>query len=77
MPFLTGVGKSCLITQFLGWGFVEAYDPTLEGAYPLNTVALGSRSLNAHLDEYRKQTIIDDEIVSLNILDTAGQSDYQ
>lgn len=62
-----GVGKSALTIQFSQNHFVDEYDPTIEG------MCHGSHTL---LDSYRKQCMIDNEVVLLDVLDTAGQEEY-
>ena len=62
-----GVGKSALTIQFSRNHFVDEYDPTIEGMYHLSLTLL---------DSYRKQCMIDNEVVLLDVLDTAGQEEY-
>lgn len=62
-----GVGKSALTIQFSQNHFVDEYDPTIEGMY---------RVSHTPPDSYRKQCMIDNEMVLLDVLDTAGQEEY-
>ena len=62
-----GVGKSALTNQFRQHHFVDEYDPTIEGKY---------RVAHTPPDSYRKQCMIDNEMVLLDVLDTAGQEEY-
>lgn len=62
-----GVGKSALTIQFSQNHFVDEYDPTIEGMY---------RVSHTPADSYRKQCMIDNEMVLLDVLDTAGQEEY-
>lgn len=62
-----GVGKSALTIQFSQNQFVDEYDPTIEGMY---------RVSHTPPDSYRKQCMIDNEMVLLDVLDTAGQEEY-
>ena len=62
-----GVGKSALTIQFSQNNFVDEYDPTIEGMY---------RVSHTPPDSYRKQCMIDNEMVLLDVLDTAGQEEY-
>lgn len=62
-----GVGKSALTIQFSQNHFVDEYDPTIEGMCHV------SQTLP---DSYRKQCMIDNEMVLLDVLDTAGQEEY-
>ena len=62
-----GVGKSALTIQFSQNHFVDEYDPTIEGMY---------RVSHPLPDSYRKQCMIDNEMVLLDVLDTAGQEEY-
>jgi len=62
-----GVGKSALTIQFSQNHFVDEYDPTIEGMYRVSHTPPGS---------YRKQCMIDNEMVLLDVLDTAGQEEY-
>ena len=62
-----GVGKSALTIQFSQNHFVDEYDPTIEGMY---------RVSHPPPDSYRKQCMIDNEMVLLDVLDTAGQEEY-
>ena len=61
-----GVGKSALTIQFSQNHFVDEYDPTIEGMY---------RVSHTPPDSYRKQCMIDNEMVLLDVLDTAGQEE--
>ena len=45
----------------------DRYDPTIEGMY---------RVSHTPPDSYRKQCMIDNEMVLLDVLDTAGQEEY-
>jgi small GTP-binding protein len=73
-----GVGKSCLTIQLIQSHFVDEYDPTIEGILHLSLrVHLRSYAdLSSHLDSYRKQCVIDEEVALLDVLDTAGQEEY-
>ena len=62
-----GVGKSALTILFSQNHFVDEYDPTIEGMY---------RVSHTPPDSYRKQCMIDNEMVLLDVLDTAGQEEY-
>ena len=62
-----GDGKSALTIQFSQNHFVDEYDPTIEGMY---------RVSHTPPDSYRKQCMIDNEMVLLDVLDTAGQEEY-
>ena len=62
-----GVGKSALTIQLSQKKFVDEYDPTIEGMY---------RVSHTPPDSYRKQCMIDNEMVLLDVLDTAGQEEY-
>ena len=62
-----GVGKSALTFQFSQNHFVDEYDPTIEGM---------CRVSHTPPDSYRKQCMIDNEMVLLDVLDTAGQEEY-
>ena len=62
-----GVGKSALTIQFSQNHFVDEYDPPIEGMY---------RVSHTPPDSYRKQCMIDNEMVLLDVLDTAGQEEY-
>jgi len=62
-----GVGKSALTIQFSQNHFVDEYDPTIERMY---------RVSHTPPDSYRKQCMIDNEMVLLDVLDTAGQEEY-
>ena len=62
-----GVGKSALTIQFSQNHFVDEYDPTIEGMY---------RVSHTPPDSHRKQCMIDNEMVLLDVLDTAGQEEY-
>ncbi|XP_057558770.1 ras-related and estrogen-regulated growth inhibitor isoform X5 [Hippopotamus amphibius kiboko] len=71
-----GVGKSALVVRFLTKRFIWEYDPTLE-----NVSAMYYACVNDHYtwlmaeSTYRHQATIDDEVVTMEILDTAGQED--
>ena len=52
-----GVGKSCLVVQFVQQHFCEEYDPTIE-------------------DTYRRQILLNNEPVLLDILDCAGEEEF-
>ncbi|TNN54601.1 Ras-related and estrogen-regulated growth inhibitor [Liparis tanakae] len=74
-----GVGKSALVVRFLTRRFIWEYDPTL-GLW--STVLLNPRgskvpTLDPQESTYRHQANIDDEVVTMEILDTAGQEDVQ
>ena len=71
-----GVGKSCLTIQLIQSHFVDEYDPTIEGACPLNTLRHSRLLTTRPIDSYRKQCVIDDEVALLDVLDTAGQEEY-
>lgn len=62
-----GVGKSALTIQFSQNHFVDEYDPTIEGMCHVSYTLP---------DSYRKQCMIDNEMVLLDVLDTAGQEEY-
>ncbi|XP_055046664.1 ras-related and estrogen-regulated growth inhibitor isoform X3 [Misgurnus anguillicaudatus] len=65
-----GVGKSALVVRFLTKRFIWEYDPTLVMFIdPQNSVCVFTEST------YRHQANIDDEMISMEILDTAGQED--
>ncbi|KAK6516048.1 Ras GTPase [Arthrobotrys megalospora] len=78
-----GVGKSCLTIQLVQSQFPEDYDPTIEGTYGRLVYETNIRHfveqfiLILFIDSYRKQSIIDNEIAYLDILDTAGQEEYR
>ena len=61
------VGKYALSIEFSQNHFVDEYDPTIEGMY---------RVSHTPPDSYRKQCMIDNEMVLLDVLDTAGQEEY-
>ena len=69
-----GVGKSALTIQFIQGHFVDDYDPTIEGKSNHKNSRPEPYALE---DSYRKQCVIDDEVVLLDVLDTAGQEEYQ
>jgi small GTP-binding protein len=72
-----GVGKSCLTIQLIQSHFVDEYDPTIEGEWPLKKWSEWSGGSGWHsADSYRKQCVIDDEVALLDVLDTAGQEEY-
>ena len=77
-----GVGKSCLTIQLIQSHFVDEYDPTIEGIsstpfQPQNHAIAHHHSRDhLHIDSYRKQCVIDDEVALLDVLDTAGQEEY-
>jgi GTPase KRas len=76
MPHLAlAVGKSALTIQFMKSKFIDEYDPTIEGE-PQALWLLFQR-LIVMTDSYQKQCLIDDEIVLLDVLDTAGQDEYR
>lgn len=57
------------------------YDPTIEGkndSFSVNYLQLTKCIflLFFHIDSYRKQCVIDDEVALLDVLDTAGQEEY-
>ncbi|XP_057558766.1 ras-related and estrogen-regulated growth inhibitor isoform X2 [Hippopotamus amphibius kiboko] len=65
-----------LVVRFLTKRFIWEYDPTLE-----NVSAMYYACVNDHYtwlmaeSTYRHQATIDDEVVTMEILDTAGQED--
>lgn len=61
--------------QFIRSKFVDEWDPTIEGERYLWGVGLSFRTCWA--DTYRKPYMIDNEIVLLDILDTAGEEEFQ
>ena len=80
------MGKSALTVRFIQNHFVEEYDPTIEGGFPLPSPII-SHSLPVRssdpfcpalygIDAYRKQAVIDDEVALIDVLDTAGQEEY-
>jgi GTPase KRas len=75
--FAKGVGKSAITVRFIDNRFDEMdYDPTVEGndRVPWSHGAL--RADCDFLDFYTKQSVIDQEVAVLQILDTAGQDAY-
>jgi hypothetical protein len=72
----SAVGKSALTIQFFQSRFVDEYDPTIEGVLMFSHAFSDSVCTN-HPDSYRKQCLIDDEVVCLDVLDTAGQDEYR
>ncbi|XP_055251460.1 ras-related and estrogen-regulated growth inhibitor isoform X1 [Moschus berezovskii] len=82
-----GVGKSALVVRFLTKRFIWEYDPTLENTSAVCRAFANDHhiGLMARLhclaklpfceSTYRHQATIDDEVVTMEILDTAGQED--
>ena len=71
--YCLGVGKTALTNQFVNARFVDEYDPTIAGSAIIAHVVV-PKSL---VGSYRKQCVIDDETVVLDILDTADQENYR
>eukprot|EP00058_Branchiostoma_floridae_P023045 XP_002608535.1 hypothetical protein BRAFLDRAFT_92366 [Branchiostoma floridae] len=68
-----GVGKSALVVRYLTKRFIWEYDPTLA-----LVVRYLTRRFIWEYDptlefSYKHQTLVDDDVVSMEILDTAGQ----
>lgn len=68
-----GVGKSCLTVRFICNKFLEDYDPTI-GISPI--FLLLPDSVCCVEDSYVQVLALDGESVRLNVLDAAGQDDY-
>lgn len=72
-----GVGKSSLTIQYIQSQFVDEYDPTIEGNFHLFMLYANAPQFEQlSADSYRKQTLIDEEVALLDVLDTAGQEEY-
>jgi GTPase KRas len=67
-----------LTIQFFQNRFVDDYDPTIEGgAIPSIILRIPIEILRSPIaDCYHKHCLLDEELVSLEVLDTAGQDDY-
>jgi GTPase KRas len=67
---LRDAGKTALTIRFLLNRFAESYDPAIEGNF--------SSQYDYCLDStYRKECMIDDDAVALEVLDTSGLEGFQ
>ena len=72
-----GVGKSALTIRLVTDNFLTDYDPTIEGVYTHLFNRSHQQNIHKPTDSYRKQVQIDGESVLLDLLDTAGQEEFE
>ncbi|CAH6718330.1 ypt/Rab-type GTPase Ypt7p [[Candida] jaroonii] len=78
----SGVGKTCIRSQFVHHIFTNAYKATIGGDYLTTTIEVdkvsSSESINSHIDDLDRRSLSTKEKtkVNLQIWDTAGQERF-